>query len=81
MKYIEALNLINLSIQFGILQERDEKVFVYRNKGKNSPKGWFLESKDVVAQELMEDSSRQDILIKALSKQGFEFKKYKILDF
>ena len=74
MKYIDCLNLIDMSIKFDILKEQEGKVFVFRNKGKTVPKGWFLEDKDEVAKELMEDSIGQEVLIKALEKQGFNFK-------
>ena len=81
MKYVEILSLINLSIRYGILREQDGKVFIYRNEGKNSHKGWFLESKDFLAQELMQDQRGQDMLIEALAKQGLEFKKMKDFKF
>ena len=74
MKYIDCLNLINMSIKYDILKEQEGKVFVYRNTGAKLPKGWFLEDKDKIAKELMEDNLGQELLIGALEKQGLNFK-------
>ena len=73
MKHIDCLNLINMSVQYDILKEQDGKVFVYRNAGTKFPEVWFLEDKDIVAKELMEDNFGQELLISALKKQGFNF--------
>lgn len=73
MKYIDCLNLINMSVQYDILKEQDGKVFVYRDAGTKFPEGWFLEDKYIVAKELMEDNFGQELLIDALKKQGINF--------
>ena len=73
MRYTDCLTLINMSIKFGILKEEGEKVFIFRNEGKTIHKGWFLEDKHEVAKELMEDDIGQEVLIKALEREGFNF--------
>lgn len=77
MKYIDCLNLINMLVQCNILKEQDGKVFVYRDAGTKLPEGWFLEDKDKIAKELMEDNLGQEFLIDVLKKQGINFKPIK----
>lgn len=74
MYYINALKLINLCVEHNILQEKDNKIFVYRNKGKNNKEGWYLESKETLALELKEDKKGQETLICALKEKGVDFK-------
>ncbi|MBQ8997083.1 MAG: hypothetical protein IJ086_07390 [Clostridium sp.] len=70
MKLTEALEIINLAINYGILTEKDGKVFVYKNLGKNEHIGWFLEDKENVAKNLTSDELTQKLLINALRKEG-----------
>ena len=74
MYYINALKLINLCVEHNILQEKDNKIFVYRSKGKNNKEGWHLESKETLALELKEDKKEQETLICELKKKGIDFK-------
>ena len=74
MYYINALKLINLCVEHNILQEKDNKIFVYRNKGKNNKEGWYLEPKETLALELKEDKKGQETLICALKEKGVDFK-------
>ena len=53
MRFIEALNLINLCVKHKVLAEMDGGIVVYRNGTETSPKGWYLERKEDLAQELM----------------------------
>lgn len=73
MKYINALELINLAIKNGIIKEKDEKVFVYRKGTEKKKAGWYLEEKDLVAKELMKDKNGQEIIISELKKRNINF--------
>ena len=73
MKYINALNLLNLCVKHNILHEKDGGIFVYRNKGANSPEGWYLTDKDILSKELMNDARGQDALIDALNDKCIKF--------
>lgn len=55
MFYIEALNLIDLCLEHGVLSETEGGIPVYRDRSETSPEGWYLESKPDLAQELMHD--------------------------
>ena len=70
MEFTKALEIINLSINYGILIEKDGKVFVYKNLGKNEHRGWFLEDKEDVAKNLISDEITQKALLNALKKEG-----------
>lgn len=74
MYYINALKLINLCVEHNILQEKDNKIFVYRNKSKDNKEGWYLEPKETLALELKEDKKGQETLICALNEKGVDFK-------
>lgn len=74
MYYINAMKLINLCVQNNILNEKDNKIFVYRNKGEQSEEGWYLEPKDILAFELKDDKAGQEALISELKKKGIDFK-------
>lgn len=70
MLYINALELINLAIEHGVLEEKDGGVFVKRGEPK---KGWHLSNKDSVAKELRIDKHGQEALITALKKLNVTF--------
>lgn len=74
MWYIHAIELINLAIKNDVLKEKDGGAFVYRNNSDTSPEGWYLEDKDTIAYELMEDEEGQKLLIEALKDKNIEFK-------
>lgn len=73
MYYINAMKLINLCVQNNILSEKDNKIFVYRNKGEQSEEGWYLEPKENLALELKNDKEGQEALILELKKKGINF--------
>lgn len=77
MKYIDALNLLNLCVENEILSEKDGGIFVYRNAGEKSPEGWYLTDKDLLSKELMTDKEGQKVLIEALNEKGTKFEKMK----
>lgn len=66
MKYIEALDLLKKCVEKGLIKSEGEKVFIYRNAGKNSPEGWYLEAIEDMAMELMNDEEGQNFLMKEL---------------
>lgn len=73
MIYINALELINLCVKNGILQERDGEIFTYRSGTPKSKEGWYLTDKDLVAKEVMNDEDAQNQLIAALKEKNVEF--------
>lgn len=73
MIYINALNLINLCVKNKLLIEKDGKIFIYRNATLENEEGWYLDEKDFVAKELMNDEKSQRILIDALKKKNVNF--------
>lgn len=77
MKYINALHLIDLSIENNLIKTQDEKLLIYRMASKEFPEkypeGWYLEDKDYMVHELMEDKEGQDFLIEELRKLNIKF--------
>lgn len=73
MMYINSLNLINLCVKHNILKEKDGNIFVYRSKTETSKEGWYLEPKDMLAQELKDDKKGQETLISALKEKNIKF--------
>lgn len=72
MNYIEALNLINLSISHNILKEYDkEHVYVYvSDKTAKDGSRLVIVTKDSLAKKLKNDETGQKLLKEALSKLG-----------
>lgn len=72
MNYIEALNLINLSISHNILKEYDkEHVYVYvSDKTAKNGSRLVIVTKDSLAKELKNDKLGQKLLKEALCKLG-----------
>jgi hypothetical protein len=73
MAYIDALKLINLAIENDLLGEQEGKVFVYRAATSRSEEGWYLDDKDIVAKELMNDEKGQKTIIEVLKEKGVSF--------
>lgn len=73
MWYIHTIELINIAIKNDVLKEKDGNVFVYRNGSDTSPEGWYLEDKEMLAHELMEDEKGQKFIIEALKDKNIEF--------
>lgn len=72
MRFIEALNLINLCVKHKVLAEMDGGIAVYRNGTKTSPEGWYLERKEDLAQELMHDHQGIEALTTKLQELNVE---------
>lgn len=70
MFYIDALNLINLCIEHGILTEHEGHVLIIH---ENGPVLW---DKDLLAHELMQDFEGQDVLLSALEEKHIQFKPF-----
>lgn len=70
MYYIDAINLLKLCVEHGVLRTNETKdiIFVLRETG------WDRVQTDVLARELMHDEEGQKTLIKALADKGIEFK-------
>ena len=73
MKYINALELINLAVKNGMIKEKDGKIFICRKGTEKKKAGWYLEEKDLVAKELMKDENGQEIIISELKKRNINF--------
>lgn len=73
MLYINALELINVSIKNNLLDEIEGKIHIYRNGTSESEPGWYLEEKDIVAKELMNDKKGQKLIISLLKKRNVDF--------
>lgn len=80
MIYINALELINTCLDHGILKRYFNMdfytgyVYVYKDAGKESKEGWYLENKDTLAKELMDNEEACGLLIDALKEKGIYFK-------
>ena len=72
MRFIEALNLINLCVKHKVLAEMNGGIAVYRNGTETSPEGWYLERKEDLAQELMRDHQGIKILTDKLQELKVE---------
>lgn len=73
MKYINALDLINLCIENDLLKVVDGYIPVYK-EGENIKSGWYGYNKEDLAQELMYDEKGYNYLIAKLKELGIEFK-------
>ena len=73
MKYINALELVNLALENSILHERDGKVITYM-QGENFKDGWYLVDKEYAIQSLMRSEEGQTLIINKLLEKGIEFK-------
>ena len=74
MYYMDAVTLIEKCIAHDILHTVEEKpnlVLVYRKTQENE--GWYAESIEDLAQELMNDFKGQTVLREALAKKGISF--------
>jgi len=71
MLYINALELIDLSIKNNLLKEENGKVFVYRKGTFKNKEGIYLCEKDAITKELMNDIVGQNTFISALEKIDF----------
>ena len=76
MYFINARQLISECVANGVLHTIDGDVVIYREQGSSEefPAGWYKESIDDLARELMEDEVGQEALIGALREKGVEFK-------
>ena len=74
MLYINAVELIECCLKHGVLQTDYGRIAVYRSAGTNSPEGWYLEDKETVVREVMNDTEGQKVLIEALAQKGIMFK-------
>ena len=74
MRFIDALNLIELCVEHEVLAEIDGGIAVYRNGTETSPEGWYLERKEDVAQELMHDPEGITLLTAKLEELGVNTK-------
>ena len=70
MRFIDALNLIQLCVEQEILQTVDGQVAVYRNGTDRCPEGWYLISDHDLAQKLMSDPQGIDALTTELQKRN-----------
>lgn len=73
MKYINALELINIALENNILTERDGGILVYREASHTNCEGWYLTEKDILAKELMSSEEGQKVIISALKKKNVEY--------
>ena len=76
MKYIDSINLINLAIENDLIISIDEDILVYRKASDTKPEGWYIDSKEQIAHELMNDKKGQETIINSLKQIGVEFKKF-----
>ena len=72
MKYIKALELVNLALEHEILHEKDNLIPLYRTFTDRED-GWYLTPKEYVIQELMRSEEGQNVIMKALSEKGVDF--------
>lgn len=70
MRFIDALNLIQLCVEQEILQTVDGQVAVYRNGTHRCPEGWYLMSDHDLAQKLMSDPKGINALTTELQKRN-----------
>ena len=80
MKYIDSLDLINLSIEHEVLKNNNHgNVYVYRKEGIKGfgKEGWYLTDKGSLAKELMTDTTCQTLLIADLKKRSLEILPFK----
>lgn len=73
MKYIKALELINLAVEHNILHEQDGKVATYMQFEDNRKNGWYLVDKEYATQSLMRSTEGQSLIISELSNKGIQF--------
>ena len=76
MIYVEAKRLVDLAVQYNVLSTQDSGILIYRNAGsdpENYPEGWYLENKEDVYRDVMDDTEGQNALINALKEKGIDF--------
>lgn len=76
MRYLDAVKLIVLAANNGILRRDKGNVFVYRDTGYTPPlhqEGWYCQPISEVAAELMNDPVGQQHLIAKLKEKGVGF--------
>lgn len=73
MIFINALKLVELAIENGILATKGNSVFVCLKGSKSGKEKWVLMDKHILAQQLMHDTKGQQLLIQALKERQIEF--------
>lgn len=71
MYFIDALNLLDLCLEHGVLVQRDGLVLVIHENGDG-----VLWDKTLLAQELMTDEVGQKALLEALADKGETFTQF-----
>lgn len=72
MKYIKALELINLAVEHNILHSQDGKIATYM-QFEDKKSGWYLVDKEYAIQSLMRSTEGQSLIISKLAEKGIEF--------
>lgn len=73
MLYINALELINISVKNNLLDEIKGKIVLYIKGTSKNKAGWYLIEKDTAAKELMNDKENQKLLISLLKEKDVDF--------
>lgn len=73
MKFIHALELIDLCVKNEILQDVNGVIPVYRERNADNKEGWYLIRKHDLAQELMRDVEGEKLLISSLKEKNVDF--------
>lgn len=74
--FIDALRIIDLCIEHGILATQDDHVIVVHESGDR-----YLWPKDELARELMEDMDGQKVLLDEMEKRGIPYTPYDHVSF
>ncbi|MBQ8997184.1 MAG: hypothetical protein IJ086_00660 [Clostridium sp.] len=72
MKYIKALELVNLTVENKILHEKDGHIAMYMTF-EDREDGWYLMPKEYAVQDLMRKKDGQDLIISKLLDMGITF--------
>lgn len=73
MKYIDAKELVELSVKNNILKTHSEHILLYREAKDEFKEGWYATPKEDVIHIIMNDKIGQDALINALKNEGIIF--------
>jgi len=73
LTYYECVQLLQLCVENGLIErdrEHDSNILVYRERGTESPEGWYSENLMSIAKELSNDFDGQKTLMEELKSQG-----------
>lgn len=74
MKYIKALELVNLAVENKILHQKDNKYILLYMGFEDRENGWYWMEKEYAIQSLMRSKDGQSRIISKLSEKGINFK-------